>query len=105
MATRSRKPEGLAPALRSVVRAVETALGQVIARADGQKVFDAVEAVRLDMVAVREGKTRRLASARRRQSLWLSRPCRHLVVTRFLMRSWAVHPVRVRCYWRSTMAW
>ncbi len=66
MATRSRKPEGLAPALRSVVRAVETALGQVIARADGQKVFDAVEAVRLDMVAVREGKTRRLASARRR---------------------------------------
>ena len=66
MATRPRKQEGLAPALRGVVRAVETALGQVIARADGQKVFDAVEAVRLDMVAVREGKTRRLASARRR---------------------------------------
>ena len=68
MATRSQKPEGLAPALRGVVRGVEGALGQVIARADGQKVFDAVEAVRLDMVAVREGKTRRLASARRRLS-------------------------------------
>lgn len=66
MTTRSRKPEGLAPALRGVVRTVEAALGQVIAQADGQQVFDAVEAVRLDMVAVREGKTRRLASARRR---------------------------------------
>jgi hypothetical protein len=46
MTTRSRTPEGLAPALRAVVRVVERALGQVIAQADGQQVFDAVEAVR-----------------------------------------------------------
>ena len=66
MAKRSAKPEELSPALRGVVRAVETTLGQVIADADGRTVFDAVEAIRLDMVAVRDGQPRRLASARRR---------------------------------------
>jgi phosphoenolpyruvate carboxylase len=66
MVKRSTTPEELSPALRGVVRAVETTLGQVIAQADGRKVFDAVEAIRLDMAAVRDGQPRRLASARRR---------------------------------------
>ena len=66
MPTRARAGDGLAAALKRVVKSVETTLGEVIVEAEGQDLFDAVEAVRLDMVAVREGDTRGLARARRR---------------------------------------
>ena len=66
MPRRARAGDGLAAALKRVVKSVETTLGAVITEAEGQDLFDVVEAVRLDMVAVRKGDRRGLARARRR---------------------------------------
>ena len=57
---RSKRGQGLAPELKALVKIVEASLGKVVAQAEGQALFDAVEAVRLDMVAVREGNPRAL---------------------------------------------
>ena len=68
--TRRPKPrthsEGLAPALRRLVKVVEAALGDVITNVEGRTLYDTVEAVRLDMVAVREGDPAALTRARKR---------------------------------------
>lgn len=58
--------DGLAPALKGMVKFAETTLGQVIAQSEGEDLFNAVEAIRLDMVAVRQGDSRGLSRARRR---------------------------------------
>ena len=55
MPRRARAGDGLAAALKRVVKSVETTLGAVITEAEGQDLFDVVEAVRLDFVPSREG--------------------------------------------------
>ena len=54
MPRRARAGDGLAAALKRVVKSVETTLGAVITEAEGQDLFDVVEAVRLDFVPSRE---------------------------------------------------
>jgi phosphoenolpyruvate carboxylase len=49
-----RTPEHLPPGLRETVGVVEAILGQVVARAEGTALFDAVEGIRRHMVAFRE---------------------------------------------------
>lgn len=66
MAKPTTRRDALAPALRGLVKGVEAALGRVVVQAEGRPLYDVVEAVRLDMVAVREGNPRALARARRR---------------------------------------
>ena len=48
------------------MRVVEAALGQVVADAEGRRLFDLVEAMRRDMVALRKGQSRALARGKRR---------------------------------------
>ncbi len=65
--TRPRKQrEGLSPVLKHLVKVVEATLGEVVTTIEGQDLFDTVEAVRLDMVAVREGRRAGLTRARKR---------------------------------------
>ena len=54
MARKRRPDQGLAPALKRLVKVVLATLGQVVEEAEGRDVYDAVEAIRLDMVAVRD---------------------------------------------------
>jgi len=54
MPRRARAGDGLAAALKRVVKSVETTLGAVITEAEGQDLFDVVEAVRLEFVPSRE---------------------------------------------------
>ncbi len=56
----------MAPALKRLVKVVEATLGDVVTTIEGRDLYDTVEAVRLDMVAVREGHSSALARARRR---------------------------------------
>jgi phosphoenolpyruvate carboxylase len=49
-----------------LVKVVEATLGSVVTEAEGKKLYDVVEAVRLDMVAVREGNRPGLHRARAR---------------------------------------
>lgn len=58
--------QGLAPGLKRLVKVVEGTLGRVVARAEGKKLYAAVEKIRLDMVAVREGQQPALRRARSR---------------------------------------
>lgn len=57
---------GLSPVLRRLVKVVETTLGEVVADVEGKPLYDVIEAVRRDMVAVREERRGALARARRR---------------------------------------
>jgi phosphoenolpyruvate carboxylase len=66
MAKRTRRGQGLASGLKGLVKVVEATLGQVVTAVEGRGLYDAVEAVRLDMVAVREGDARALSRARKR---------------------------------------
>ncbi|MGE0709789.1 MAG: phosphoenolpyruvate carboxylase [Planctomycetota bacterium] len=54
----STRGQGLSPRLKSLVGEVEAVLGQVIAAAEGQELFEAVERVRRHMVRVRDGGAR-----------------------------------------------
>jgi phosphoenolpyruvate carboxylase len=56
-------PKVLAPELKALVHVVEATLGQVVAQAEGEAFFDVVEAVRLEMVAVRTGGPRKQQAA------------------------------------------
>ena len=56
----------MAQTLKRLVKVVEATLGEVVADAEGRDLYDAVEAMRRDMVAVREGHLRTLTRARRR---------------------------------------
>ena len=69
MARRGRQEQGLAPELRRLVKVVEAVLGQVVTDAEGQDVYDAVEAMRLDMVAVRKGRSALTRTRRRLRRL------------------------------------
>ena len=60
MKKEERKGQGLAPALKHLVKVVEATLGHVVAEREGKQLYHVVEAVRLDMVAVREGHSRAL---------------------------------------------
>ena len=51
-------PDELSPTLRSLVKVVEAALGEVIAEGEGRALFETVEAVRRSMVTVRTGGAR-----------------------------------------------
>jgi len=51
------RPKHLPPGLTATVGVVEEILGQVVADAEGEALFDVVESVRRDMVAFREGET------------------------------------------------
>ena len=64
--TRGRTNPELAPALKRLVKVVEATLGSVVVEAEGKRLFDAVEAIRLEMVEVREGDRAALRRARRR---------------------------------------
>ena len=66
MTKRRRTNPGLAPTLKRLVKVVEATLGSVVVAAEGKRLFDAVEAIRLDMVEVREGDRAALRRARRR---------------------------------------
>ena len=66
MTKRDRKSQGLAPELKRLVRIVEATLGRVVVKAEGKKLYAAVEAIRLDMVSVREGHHPALRRARTR---------------------------------------
>ena len=66
MAKRRKRDQGLAQTLKRLVKVVEATLGEVVAEAEGRDLYDAVEAMRRDMVAVREGHLRTLTRARRR---------------------------------------
>lgn len=66
MTKRTRESQGLAPALKRLVKVVEATLGSVVTEAEGKKLYNVVEAVRLDMVAVREGNRPGLHRARAR---------------------------------------
>ena len=66
MKKRGRKSQGLAPALKRLVKVVEATLGHVVTSAENKKLYDVVESVRLDMVQVREGRRAALRRARRR---------------------------------------
>ena len=66
MAKRRKRGQGLAQTLKRLVKVVEATLGEVVADAEGRDLYDAVEAMRHDMVAVREGHLRTLTRARRR---------------------------------------
>ena len=55
----------LTPALRSLVKTVQAALGRAVRDAEGKRVYDAIEGVRKLMVRVRGGDTKALAEARR----------------------------------------
>ena len=66
MAKPKKRRDALAPALRGLVKGVEAALGRVVAQVEGRRLYEVVEAVRLDMVAVREGNPLALGRARRR---------------------------------------
>ena len=66
MSTRSKRDQGLARPLKQLVSAVEATLGTVVAEAEGPDLYATVEAVRHDMVAVREGQPRALTRAQRR---------------------------------------
>lgn len=57
------KATGLSPQLKTLVGDVEGLLGEAIVAAEGREVFEAVEAVRLDMVRVREGSARAAQTA------------------------------------------
>lgn len=61
---RATRPVHLSPALRSLVHDVEAVLGQVVREAEGEALFEAVEAVRRHMVAFREADARAGADAR-----------------------------------------
>lgn len=63
--------EGLAPALKALVHEVERTLGEVVAEAEGTALYEVVEAVRRDMVAVRTRgpRSQRAALARARRRL------------------------------------
>jgi phosphoenolpyruvate carboxylase len=52
-----RKPKHLPRGLTATVSVVEEILGKVVADAEGEALFDVVEGVRLDMVALREAET------------------------------------------------
>jgi phosphoenolpyruvate carboxylase len=54
MSEPDRTPEHLPPGLTETVGVVEGILGQVVAKAEGEALFDAVECVRRDMVAFRD---------------------------------------------------
>ncbi len=66
MPASSTNPNGLSPTLRALVRQVEAALGRIVAETAGASTFGQVEALRRDMVALREGRRGALARARRR---------------------------------------
>lgn len=55
MSARRPTSEGLSPLLKRLVGTVEATLGEVVAEAEGPALYEAVEAVRQRMVAVREG--------------------------------------------------
>ena len=55
MTKRDQKGQGLSPELKRLVRIVEATLGRVVVKAEGKTLYAAVEAIRLDMVTVREG--------------------------------------------------
>ena len=55
MTKRDQKGQGLSPELERLVRIVEATLGRVVVKAEGKTLYAAVEAIRLDMVTVREG--------------------------------------------------
>ncbi|MBL4848909.1 MAG: phosphoenolpyruvate carboxylase [Planctomycetes bacterium] len=61
-----KRASGLSPRLRTLVGEVETLLGEAIVAAEGQALYDAVEAVRLDMVRARDGSPRVAQGALRR---------------------------------------
>ena len=52
--------------LRRLVKVVEATLGEVVTNVEGPDLYETVEAVRLDMVAIREGRRAGLARARKR---------------------------------------
>ena len=54
MSEQDRQPKHLPPGLTTTVGVVQEILGDVVASAEGQELFDVVEAVRQDMVAFRE---------------------------------------------------
>ena len=66
MTKRERTSEGLAPELKRLVKVVEATLGHVVVSAEGKKLYATVEAIRLDMVAIREGHRPALRRARMR---------------------------------------
>ena len=66
MATQRKRERGLDRPLKQLVSTVEATLAAVVAEAEGAELYKAVEAVRQDMVAVRQGQPRALTRARRR---------------------------------------
>lgn len=58
-------PARLTPALRSLVKTVESALGRTVKEAEGKRVYNAIEGVRRHMVRMRKGDAKALSDAKR----------------------------------------
>ena len=63
---RTKRNQGLAPVLKRLVKVVQATLGDVVMNVEGRDLYEVVEAVRQDMVAVRDGHPKALTRAHRR---------------------------------------